>query len=342
MRWIKILFLITALILALIMAQDTHSQYVHHSLRAVDINYWDIDITTRTGYSTRIKATEQNPYPFCFSAGATMLFDQHRCQYDKKNCNKITNSSFLSATPAGQKLPVSRIDVDVGGNAVASLSYLLETGYTEHKNCNYNHLDSYAKDFNSQAVQVIQQYNMSKNFEQQWKRHKDYAPYLERFYRSQWNKTLQRINPNLTDEQTQNLLGRTDNKQEFMASVLLNENCVKNLRKENRFKIVFKPFEDIQKSADTINLLLRNNKPVLVNFCVNAKTNNECIGNNKHAAVIVASAKATHRGTGDERTIYWIVNSWSETWQEKNSDGWIFADSFLESIFAELVWLDKK
>jgi hypothetical protein len=53
-------------------------------------------------------------------------------------------------------------------------------------------------------------------------------------------------------------------------------------------------------------------------------------------------AKATHRGTGDQRTAYWIVNSWGETWQEKNTDGWIFADSFLESVFAEIIWLDQK
>lgn len=327
---------------ALFVARDTHSQNTFQALKSLDPQYWTVDNTTRIGYTTRIKATQQNPYPFCFSTGAAMLYDQHRCQHEKKNCSKVNATSFLSVTPAGQKLPQNRLDVDAGGNAVLSLKYLLEVGYTEHKRCNYNHLDSNDPEFNKKAIQMLHSYNMAKNYETAWNNHKDYAPYLERFYRMQWNNTLRIINPDLTDEATQDLLGRTENKQHLMAKVLMSDDCTKNLKRETRYKIRFKTNHDIEKDHELIESLLRQNKPVLINFCVQGKTGDVCIGNNKHAAIIVASAKATHRGTGDQRTAYWIVNSWGEPWQEKNNDGWIFADSFLESVFAELVWLDQK
>jgi hypothetical protein len=322
------------------MARDTHAQYAHPSLRAVDNKYWKIDVINKIGYNTRVKAVQQNPYPFCFSAGAVLLFDQQRCQISKKDCNLITPTSFLNATPAGQHL-TKTVNIDVGGNAVASLHYLTETGYTEHKHCNYNHLDSTSSSFNQQAIEMLQQYDAARRAEMSWNNHKNYAPYLERLYRSQWNKALQKINPKLTDAQTQLLLGRTTTKSELMSQVLLST-CTKPLRKENRFKVAYKTNALPQENYQLIESLLRKNNAVLVNFCVNAKTNDECVGNNKHAAVIVAQTKARHHGTSDERTVYWIVNTWSETWQEKNTDGWIFADSFLESIFAEIIWLDQK
>jgi hypothetical protein len=339
MHRLKVIVLILTILVCLIMARDTHSQYAHHSLRLVDQKYWNLDLQNKIGYNTRIKATQQNPYPFCFSTGAAMLFDQQRCQTSKKDCTNITPTSFLMATAAGQSSKV--LNVEQGGNAVLSLKHLTETGFTEHQNCNYNHLDSTATNFNQQAVEMLQQYDVARRAEVSWNSHKNYAPYLERFYRSQWNKALQRINPKLTDEQTQELLGRTTTKSELMTQVLLS-GCTKTLRKENRFKTSYKTNATLEENYELIESLLRKNKSVLVNFCVNAKTNDECIGNNKHAAIIVAQTKATHRGTGDQRTAYWIVNSWGETWQEKNTDGWIFADSFLESIFAEIIWLDQK
>jgi hypothetical protein len=337
---LKVAAAILTILLCLIMARDTRSQYIHNSLRSVDQKYWVLDTTNKVGYSTRIKATQQNPYPFCFSTGAAMLFDQQRCQTGKKDCNGVTPTSFLNATPAGQQL-TKTLNTDAGGNAVLSLKHLTEMGYVEHKDCNYNHLDSANPNFNQQAVEMLQQYDVARRAEMMWNTHKNYAPYLERLYRSQWNKALQKINPRLTDTQTQELLGRTTTKTELMSQVLLST-CTKPLRKDNKLKVSYKTNSLPEDNFALIESLLRKNKAVLVNFCVNAKVADECVGNNKHAAVIVAQTKVTHRGTGDERTAYWVVNSWGETWQEKNTDGWIFADSFLESIFAEIIWLDQK
>jgi hypothetical protein len=321
------------------MARDTHSQYVHHSLRSVDQKYWQLDLQNRVGYQTRVKATQQNPYPFCFATGAAMLFDQQRCQTNRRDCTNAPTTSFLHAVAAGQSSKT--LNADAGGNAVASLRHLTETGYLEHKDCNYNHLDSTNPSFNQQAVDMLQQYDAARRAETAWNTHKNYAPYLERFYRSQWNKALQKINPQLTDTQTQEWLGRVSTKSELMSLALLSS-CTKSPRKDNRFRAAYRTNAVLEENYQLIESLLRKNKAVLVNFCVNAKSNDECMGNNRHAAVIVAQTKATHRGTGDQRTAYWIVNSWGETWQEKNMDGWIFADSFLESVFAEIIWLDQK
>jgi uncharacterized MAPEG superfamily protein len=339
MRWLKIWVLIATIFLCLVMARDTHSQYAHHSLRMVDQKYWQLDLQNRTGYTTRIKATQQNPYPFCFATGAAMLFDQQRCQTNRRDCTNATATSFLHAVAAGQSSKT--LNTDAGGNAVASLRHLTETGYVEHKDCNYNHLDSSSPNFTQQAVNMLHQYDAARRAEASWNTHKNYAPYLERLYRSQWNKALRTINPQLTDTQTQEWLGRVASKPELMSLVLLNT-CTKSVRKDNRFRVAYKTNALPEENYQLIESLLRKNKAVLVNFCVNAKTNDECIGNNKHAAIIVAQTKVTHRGTGDQRTAYWIVNSWGETWQEKNTDGWIFADSFLESVFAEIIWLDQK
>lgn len=301
---------------------------------------WKIDFNTRVGASTRIKATEQNPLPFCFATAATMLLDQQRCMADNKDCGTQQASSFLAAVPAGQNLELGlEIDIKNGGSPIPSLRHLINNGTVSYNKCNYSQIKP---DNTVIGYQLTHETNPARIG---WLRYKDYTPYLERFFRKQFIRSLQDINPNITEDQATVILETpmTDNK--LASLVLINPDCWKDAIKDNRFVGKFKKIENklnAKEAFSTINKLLKEKRAVIINFCTTPYEEIKCHSNNMHSAIIIAKATAQNQITGDQRTVYWVVNSWGEEWQEKHRDGWVFADNLLSGINGELVWLESK
>lgn len=300
---------------------------------------WKIDFNSRIGATTRIRATEQHPFPFCFATAATMLWDQQRCMADKKDCRSYAPSSFLATVSAGQRLDTgAEIELTAGGSPIRSLLHLVKNGSVPYSQCNYSHIDPN----NSGLPHSFSNLNFVR---ESWLKYKDYTPYLERYYRKDYYKSLKSINPNISELQAEIMLKLQLSRTELAAGVFMNPDCWLGASKDNRFLVKFLKIEDRSNSRQafiTINKLLEEKKPVIINFCIRFNNIEKCENHNNHSAVIVAKALAKNEVTGDRRTVYWIVNSWGEKWQEENRDGWVFADHLIYGINGELIWLETK
>lgn len=312
------------------------------SLRTVSIgDSWLIDKKSQIGYQTRIHVTRgQDPFPYCFSAAAALLWDQHRCQYDRRNCSAQERTSFLAITSAGQQMPNSILNHAQGGAALFSLSRIIEQGgAAPHNVCNYEAIENHRTPY---GHLVTNMYQTAK----QWQKYKDYAPYMERFYRRSFRKITVKLNPRLSTDELDAILTNSGIKSidQLFAEVIVNENCfTNNFIPDNRFEIKRIRMGDVFNSKltfDTIDQLLKKNIPVLITFCANPEAKiPSCL---KHAAVVVARATAINQVTGDRRSAYWIINTWGEEWQTAYNDGWVFAENFINSAFGEIIWLEAR
>lgn len=302
---------------------------------------WIINEKSRLGYRSRINVTRgQDPFPYCFSVAATLLWDQHRCQQDRKDCSTQERTSFLAVTSVGQQLPNTALSHSQGGAALFSLSRIVDQGgAASHSVCNYDSIEYHRTPY---GHVVNNMYQISK----QWQKYKDYTPYLERVHRRSFRKISSKLNPTRSLDELDLILNNSGTKSidQLFAEIVLNENCfVNNFVPDHRFEIKRLKMGDVFNSKltfDTIDQLLRKNIPVMITFCVNPEAKiPSCV---KHAAVVIARANAVNQITGDVRTVFWIANTWSEEWQKAYNDGWIFAENFINSAFGEIIWLETK
>jgi len=308
-------------------------------------NAWEIVESTRIGSTSRIVAHSQNPYPFCFSYAAAALFDQTRCIADKlSDCRQQPRSSSLAITPAGQRLPATDIKVDSGGVTRLSLRDIVNNGYVPHALCNTDF--GMESDLNLNQRMTSGRGSIFLTYEK-WHTYKDWTPYLTRFYRHYFLQHATGINPLLSTEDAE--LVQSDkllSKEQLFGKILLRESCHRRINSDyfqikSRFVGEAENF-DPKLTYVIIQQNLEQNRPVSVDFCMfgTAKDYGRCVSDARHAAVIVAQAQAKHRATGDMRTVYWLVNTWGEQWQQANNDGWVFADQLLHGIYGHVLWLE--
>ena len=180
-----------------------------------------------------------------------------------------------------------------------------------------------------------------------WFKYKDRTEYLANYHKFVFKDILKKLNPEIDESLIKQLFEQSVDHEKIAAKVLLGDSCTNNLQKDNRFKIKFTKVDltNLSLITQTIDKLLSQRKPIIVNFCTNKLIEGslcEAKNSDLHSLVIIAKATVVHQITGDRRQAYWLVNSWGEEWQEKNTDGWVFADKLLENITGELIWLDPK
>lgn len=308
-------------------------------------NTWNMIANTQLGATTRILALDQNPYPFCFSYAASALFDQQRCMYNNKNCSKEPRTSALAATSAGQEL-FGLIDITKGGIGSYSVKHLIETGFVFDASCNYNIHDPKLPEYQTLLAQQINAPTILTYAQTNWLKYKDYTPYLEYFYRKQFTNTVKSIQPKITEEKILVLLNQLQDSKQLVSDLLLQPSCFSPIYRDNTWQIHTKTILGAPKPEQVFNIInqqLTQNRPIFTGICTGPDGFKEgkCL-NSLHAVIVIATAKFKSQYTNDIRTAYWIVNTWGETWQTQNSDGWIFAESFVERVTGEIIWLSKK
>ena len=311
------------------------AQYSHPSFRAIT-ETWVLS-NYKVGSVVRVEAVQQNPYPFCFATAASLLWDQYHCNLNKNYCDKKT--SFLALTPQGQGLELnSELDSQTGGSAFLSLEYLTQHGAVDFNVCNYNHLGNTQQSW-TEALQTINYLNMHKTV---WQRYQQRVPYLERYYRREYYQKAKILKPHINQTEVLELLQTNLTQKQLLSKLLINPQCLNT--KPSPFNLLLKKqkVESTNQSFELINQLLQQKQPVLVSVCTHAQVSKPCETSRQHALIIASKSQATHKTTKDKRMVYWVVNSWGETWQKENADGWIFADSLLESLIGEIVWLEFK
>lgn len=328
MRWRAV----ATLVLTLFSAEVSAQFYNYYNIFAAVPNTWTMVPGTQTGAVTRILALNQNPYPFCFSYAASALFDQQRCMHNNKNCAQEPRTSALAATSAGQELP-GLIDITKGGIGSYSVRHLVETGFVFDASCSY-HIKETVYPEHLQFTQT------------NWLKHKDYNSYLERYYRAQFTKAVVNIQPNIATEKIIELLNNKQEPKQLISELLLQPSCFSPIYRDDSWQIHTKVITGAPKADQVFKLInqqLKQNRAVFTGICTGQTgfKDNKCEGS-LHAVVVIASAKFKSQHTTDTRTAYWIVNTWGEAWQTQNSDGWIFAESFVDRVTGEIIWLSKK
>jgi hypothetical protein len=306
-------------------------------------NGWTISERSRVGAISRIRALDQNPYPFCFSYAATSLFDQHRCMASGRDCSKQLRSSSLAAVSEGQQLPPNEIDITKGGVGSRSLRQLTEKGFVSDSVCNYNISDPTNPEYQNNLSQQLHASTSLISFREGWLKYQAYTPYLERFYRTHFTTFARKISPSITDEDVLKILKMQQSDTQLLGTLLLTPACFENIKIEENYNIktlIIESEAQSKQAFETINKLLSKNIPVFSGVCVGNVSNGKC-STTLHAIVIIARSHAYSKLTGDKRTVYWIVNSWGESWQEKNFDGWVFGETLVERLIGEILWLEK-
>jgi hypothetical protein len=261
-----------------------------------------------------------------------------------KDCGTQIRSSSLAVTNAGQNLPQGEIDITRGGVGSKSLQQLLTSGYVPDNVCNYNIHDPNGQDYQTEITNQLSASGSLKFFREGWQKYQEYTPYLERFYRTQFKNSVKKIAPHITEQEILTLLKKQNTDTELLGSLLLKPACFKNARVKDNYTIktqIVDTSADRRLAFQNINSLLEKNIPVFSGVCNGSILNEKCEGG-LHAVVVIAKATAYSTLTGDRRMVLWIVNTWGETWQQKNSDGWIFAEQFVERITGEVLWLKTK
>ncbi len=338
----KIVVTLLSLLWSTFSFAQTIQYQAYPALRPVNVFDWAFVESTYVGSRTRIDVgTGQDPFPFCAAAAAALLWDQHRCTVDGTTCPLATRTSFLAITSVSQELSVTKLNPNAGGAPLLSLGDLVRRGGgVSHAACNYDAIAERRQQYTHVFPNMI-------TYARQWRKYRDYTPYLERMHRRHFVKLASTVNPTRTTAQLESLLLAITEEttiDEMFAKLILNDTCsVADYAPDMRFQIhsvrLEQPF-DRQSGYTAITAALSDGRPTLVNFCVNPAAGlQNCL---RHSAVIVASARVQHKITGDTRLAYWVVNTWGEDWQRAHSDGWVFADEFLTGMFGEVTTLDFK
>lgn len=301
---------------------------------------WAIDPKSKVGATARIPATNQNPFPYCFATAAAMLYDQNQCIIaGKKSCDN-SPTSFLAIAAAGQKdIGQGKLSPLVGGSPIKSLEYLLTTGKVLESDCGYTNISILQDVGLYKLTHELKLLHDARN--KYWPR----APYLSNYYRYQFKNVVQEINHTIDETAIDQMLTQPFELEKITAQVLLNPKCFTPKKSSRQFQLKFTTVDlkNLTAAQQQIHKLLKQKKPIIVNFCPRLNNHTHCNQDQPlHSLVIIAQAKAVHKITKDSRTVYWVVNSWGESWQEKNTDGWVYADPLLEALVGEIVWLEVK
>lgn len=313
----------------------------HAVLRSVDLKEdWRMIEPSRAGSRTRINlGIGQDPFPFCAAAAAAILWDQHRCMNDYRDCSLQPRTSFLAITAQSQESSSNKLNPLEGGAPLLSLLQLVnQGGGVGHNVCNYDAIENRRQQFTPIVSNMM-------TYAAQWKKYRDYSPYLERFHRRSFLKLAHRINPLRTSQELEEILIKAQDMKldEVFALIVLMPKCFdQDFIPDKRFKIKMVQIGDEfdrRTTFDTIKKSLEKNRPVLVNFCLNPDA--KVKGCSRHSAVIVAQAQVQNKITGDIRLAYWLANTWGEDWQAAHSDGWFFAENFITGVYGEVSWLES-
>lgn len=299
---------------------------------AVNTNTWHISKTLQVGAKIRIKSIDQDPFPFCFSFSAANLLDQHLCQLNNLDCRQQPRTSGLAATHAGQKLAKNNLDVFTGGFGSLSLQYLLDHGTVPHDSCNYNY-------FNTRQ-QWAEQLNASRGVRAVWRKyHSDNPDKLAHI--SDFAAWARKVNPQITYNTIKQSINYKPLTRVF-GGLLVTDACynTKPVTSSLKMQRYLASNSLLAINLDhTIKALLQENKPVYVSVCLDAAH----VCQDRHVVIILAESIAFNGEKPlDTKPVYWVLNTWGESWQQEYSDGWILKHNLLNNIRGELLWLDHK
>ncbi len=293
---------------------------------------WVVNDRKIVGHDSRVELYRgQDPFPFCAAVAASILYDQHQCMTERRDCRLQPRSSALSIVPASQHRTDSVV-WDKGGFTNLALRHIAKSGAASHQDCNTDSINNPRMDKSKEFHNLFVNYS-------QYSSIKDYGGYLSRHYRDEFILDL-KFTGLYRDGVTDLLDNRYNDTNSLLTDIILHNGCktatVVGSRPYKVTEITLKEF-NIERAHNLIKTQLKQNVPVAISLCLNALVGLEKCS--KHALVIYTEGFARNSITGDVRKVYRVANTWGESWQETHNDGWVFADQLLLGIY-EIFWLE--
>lgn len=337
----------------------------------------DKSTVIEVGSMPRVRS--QDTFGICYSFVAATLLDQANCvTKGVESCSSVPDSeknspldmarygSFLSAHSGLDSTDrFSYMGINEGGSVAVALYNALEVNATVKESCApFDHV--VAKAQSPLEVQKLEQAMWKKfrdSYESYQKKIKEcancgleYATAKAQELRENYN--LKTTNKDILQAFAQDTYGK------FLDRLLIPEECWEsenNLTAKGKWEVKEYPQKgkksDYASTISQIKELLTKRRPVSVGFCaqekVSVKSIAECgsikdgSGNISGAnhAVIIKGYRKVCRSANDCYEALQIQNSWGESWQTANSDGWVDAKTLLDRSFYEwgaLTWLEAK
>lgn len=308
----------------------------------------------------------QGALGICYAFSAATLIDEANCYIKKTpDCSSLSDSkkvSPLDISRFNQKLPETQDYTDrfnyegikEGGSTALTIYNAIRTNSFVSEKCSpYNQLQPppHQKKLAEIIKTGLKNIKTIKHlYEENQTIHKICQPCAEALAEKHAFTISETIAPPTSLEEIKKSF-REATYEKFIDKLLIPEICwdFKNqITLSGQWKVETHPTEKSQKNyTETIKKIkevLKSERPLSIGFCaehpLTSKTPEEC--SEKGHSVVIKGYKKICSPKNECHDSIQVHNSWGETWQIENNDGWASAKELLERTFYEkhsIVWI---
>lgn len=323
------------------------------------------------------KVRYQGPVGICYAATAATLFDEAFCQ-DKKinNCAQASDSlrsSMLDMTRFKQSLEKSQDPRDRfpyeglfinGGLTVNTLSRAVQSKSVATESCApiTQVMSALSDPLKAQQVEIAY-WKQFKNVYETYKQKKDIcANCAQEYVKASINDLRNQFNLQAADIDLKEAF-KQDTYEKFLDRVLVPEECWEDkhlIGLKDGWSVKYYPQEQDKERSysgyiNKIKEVLKKKRPLSISYCaqvpLTVKSSLECGSimengikfGNGHGVVVKGYRKVCNSKNICRESLQ-VQNSWGQSWQDNNNDGWIDAKELLDRTFYEdgFTWLERK
>lgn len=358
--------------LAFAFSLNAHAQIYGFSSLPAEYNQGNSEVIVKNMPPVR----SQDSIGICYAFSAAALLEHSICKEEKLDCSKISDSqrpsvldlsryaSIPDATgkDAGDPNSYSKSIPDEMTFGLVVLDSVFQTTTVSKESCApFDHLVSKAQ---TPSAQSATESAMWKHFESSYNNYKKKFAKCEKCALDEATTTANELisNYNLKTTNTEILkafAAKTFN--EFLYQALVPSKCH---RAAGRLSLFFGDKQlkswpakngsktDYGKTIDKIKSVLSNDQPVMVNrFCTAKPATTECVHKTTNGDVagghsfVITGYRKLCNNSGKCKEALKVHNSWGQTWQDQNNDGWVDAAVLLEQTMYRhdsFAWIEPK
>jgi hypothetical protein len=291
----------------------------------------------------------QDGIGLCYGFAATTILEYYRCRELVLSCKQSENA--LSTLDVSSYNSTNKA-LKEGGDSYAILDHL--------KKSNRKIAAESCVPFSSLVHQFSSNNKSNEKYGwnilvETWKKFKKLQS--ENYNSNNLISCSNNIKANITnldtnEDQINNALKTANSLESFLYQVLLPKKCL-----DDQIKLEIPPFEtnryplssidfDKKKIAEKIEQVLLNDIPLVLNICGDPAIDNKCPENSGHALTLTGIKESCDANNSNCKTFVKVNNSYGNTWQLNNNNGWVDLESLLNTSevfqkFNVISWINK-
>lgn len=326
-----------------------HVQAYEFPYETLDGSYKDTTIPIEISPSTPIKA--QDGIGLCYGFSATSLLESYRCRELKLNCDDP--KEFLSSLDVTSYY--ERKSLKEGGDTYRIFSNI--------ENSKRKIAKEECVQFSALVHQMVDYKNiMQKDEKRGWiflvKKWNEYRGIGKDVRRNDCVACLaDEIKKNLPNVQTpidqlKDAFTSSHSMEEFLYKSLLPAQCMEENKMASIPEFKSKSYPGYNEKADAnavakkVESLLLSSIPVEISICTQKDFTDKCTAQSAHSIALFGIKQVCSSRKNDCRTMVKVKNSYGNTWQLQNNNGWVNLKSLADSSFLltqnnNISWIEK-